>query len=103
MRINNHPIKVFERGKKITFNYNGTPVEAFEGETIMAALHAKGIKALNKSSKHKRFRGLFCAIGKCSSCLMTVDGIQNIAICVTKAEEGMQVESTLGGVVNEGV
>lgn len=98
MRINHHPIKEFERGKKITFNYNGSPIDAFEGETIMAALHAKGIKALNQSLKHKRLRGLFCAIGKCSSCLMTVNGIQNVAICVTKAEDGMQVESTFGGV-----
>lgn len=97
MRIENHPIKNFERGKKIEFTYNGTKIEGFEGETIMAALHAAGIKALNKSSRHNRFRGLFCAIGKCSSCLMTVDGIQNVAICVTKAEEGMEVVSTLGG------
>lgn len=95
MRIEDHPIKKFERGKEISFTYNGVSVKAFEGETIMAALHAAGYKALNKSKRHGKFRGLFCAIGKCSSCLMTVDGIQNVAICVTNAEPDMEVESTL--------
>ncbi len=97
MRIVEHPIKDFERGKKILFTFNQQEIEAYEGETIMAALHAAGIKALNKSKRHDRFRGLFCAIGKCSSCLMTVNGIQNIAICITKVEPNMVVESTLGG------
>ncbi|SES65111.1 (2Fe-2S)-binding protein [Anaerobranca gottschalkii] len=96
MRIENHPIINFQRRGKITFFYNGSLIEAYEGETIMAALHAAGVKALNKSKKHNRFRGLFCAIGKCSSCLMTVNGIENVPICVTKAEQDMVVESTLG-------
>lgn len=95
MRIVDHPIKKFERGKEIDFTYNGSTIKAYEGETIMGALHAAGYKALNVSKRHGKFRGLFCAIGKCSSCLMTVDGIQNVAICVTNAEQAMIVESSL--------
>jgi sarcosine oxidase subunit alpha len=96
VRIEDHPIKSFQRGQKVVFYFNGSPIEGYQGETIMAALHAAGIKALNKSKRHNRFRGLFCAIGKCSSCLMKVNGIENIAICVTKIQQDMVVESTLG-------
>lgn len=97
MRIQNHPIKSFAKGGEISFEYNGEKVIAYEGETIAAALHAAGYKLLTKSRKHSRPRGLFCAIGKCSACLMEVNGIPNIAICTTKAKQGMKVYSNAGG------
>ena len=38
-RIENHPILgPSPEGKKVTFYYNGTPMEGLEGEPIMAAL-----------------------------------------------------------------
>lgn len=96
MRIKEHPILDFNRNKKITFTYNGQKIEAFEGETIAAALHAAGIKKLKESSHYHRPRGLFCAIGNCSSCLMVVDGKPNVKTCITKVEEGMVVEEEKG-------
>lgn len=51
MRINEHPILDFEkkRKRKVTIYYKGQPIEAYEGETIAAALHAAGIRVLNYS------------------------------------------------------
>ncbi|HII60712.1 FAD-dependent oxidoreductase [Pyrococcus horikoshii] len=94
MRINEHPILDFEkkRKRKVTIYYKGQPIEAYEGETIAAALHAAGIRVLNYSRVRKRPRGLFCAIGKCSSCLMTVNGIPNVRTCITLVEDGMKIE-----------
>ena len=96
MRIDEHPILEFNRGGKIVFNYNGQEIEGFAGETIAAALHAAGIKELAKSPVLHRPRGLFCAIGNCSSCLMVVDGQPNIRVCVTKVQNGMKVETQIG-------
>ena len=96
MRIQHHPLLKFERGKKIHFTFNGHVIEAFTGETVAAALHAAGIKVLKKSITYKRPRGFFCAIGKCASCMMTVNGIPNVKTCVTLAEDGMVVESQSG-------
>ncbi len=96
MRIQEHPILKFRRGKKITFKYNGSNIVAYEGETIAAALHAAGIKKLKKSIKYGRPRGLFCAIGNCSSCLMTVNGEPNVKTCMKRVEEGMVVEEQEG-------
>ena len=91
MRIEQHPILEFKRGEKLRFFFNGQEMEAYSGETIAAALHAAGIRELAKSQNMHRPRGLFCAIGNCSSCLMEVDGQPNIRVCVTKVQPGMKV------------
>ncbi len=92
MRIIEHPIIEFKRGRKIHFYYNGKKLEAYEGETIAAALYANGIKILSKSLRKGRPRGFFCGIGKCSSCLMKVNGIPNVRTCITLIKEGDVVE-----------
>jgi len=83
MRIDKHPILEFKKGAKIKFYFEGQPVEGYQGEPIAAALHAAGIKVLRHSVKLDRPRGFFCAVGKCSSCLMEVDGVPNVFSCVT--------------------
>ena len=95
-RIEEHPILDFKREKKVTFSYNGREITAYKGETIAAALHAAGIKKLKHSPEKGRARGLFCAIGNCSSCLMEVNGIPNVKTCVKKVEEGMVVKEQKG-------
>ncbi len=100
MRIEEHPVLQFDRGEKIKFFYNGREIEAYSSETIAAALHSAGVRSLGHSHELDRPRGLFCAIGNCSSCFMTVDGEPNVRICVTKVKPGMHVEEQHGrGVV----
>ncbi|MBN2415131.1 FAD-dependent oxidoreductase [bacterium] len=96
MRLDQHPILSFDRGKPITFTFDGKPVNANEGESIAAALHAAGYKTLSHSLKLGRPRGFFCAIGKCSSCMMQVNGIPNVKTCMVLAEEGMDVRTQHG-------
>lgn len=96
MRIEQHPILSFERGDKLTFTFDGKEIEAYGNETIAAALHAAGVRELAKSPVLHRPRGLFCAIGNCSSCLMVVDGNPNTRVCVVKVRQGMKVETQSG-------
>lgn len=96
MRIDRHPILEFKKANKIKFFFEGQPVEGYEGEPIAAALHAAGIKVLRHSVKLDRPRGFFCAVGKCSSCLMEVDGIPNVFSCITPIKDGMQVKRQKG-------
>ena len=96
MRIGKHPILDFHRGEKLRFFFNGQEMEGYEGETIAAALHAAGIRELAKSPRLHRPRGLFCAIGHCSSCLMVVDGQPNVRVCTTKVRPEMKVEVQQG-------
>jgi sarcosine oxidase subunit alpha len=96
VRLTRHPILEFDRGREIEFEFDGRKLLGFEGESIAAALHANGVRVLRESIKKKRPRGFFCAIGRCSSCLMTVDGIPNIMTCVTPLKKGMRVETQRG-------
>lgn len=92
LRIKEHPILDFKRGRKIKFYYRGKEFDAYEGETIGAALCAAGVDAFTRSVKYHRPRGMFCAIGKCSSCMMRVDGVPNVKTCVTAVRDGMRIE-----------
>ncbi len=96
MRIEDHPILTFQRGKRVRFTFDEKELEGFEGEPIAAALHDAGIRVLRESLKLHRPRGFYCAIGQCSSCLMTVDGKPNVRVCVEELKEGMKVETQKG-------
>lgn len=96
MRITEHPILDFQRGEEVTFFFDGQELKGFEGETIAAALHAAGVRVLGHSHIMHRPRGLFCAIGNCSSCLMVVNGEPNVRVCVEKVQHGMRVETQQG-------
>lgn len=89
-RIYEHPIIDFRRGRKITFYYDDKVVEAYEGESILAALYAIGVRIFSYT-EDGRGRGVFCMIGKCSSCLSTVDGVPNTRICIEPVREGVKV------------
>lgn len=96
MRITDHPILTFEKGPLVDFEHDGRRLEGHEGESIAAALHAAGVRTLRHSIKLSRPRGFFCAIGRCSSCLMTVDGVPNVMTCITPLRAGMKVETQSG-------
>mgnify|MGYP000850255700 CR=1 FL=1 len=96
MRIEQHPIISFKRGKKVKFIFDGKEYEGYENETIAAALHAAGVYVLGYSHKNHRPRGFYCGIGNCSSCLMTVNGEPNVRVCMEKLREGTVVETQKG-------
>ncbi|MGQ9552305.1 MAG: FAD-dependent oxidoreductase [Candidatus Bathycorpusculaceae bacterium] len=91
-RIRQHPILDFKRQRPVRIFLDGREIEAYEGETVVAALYASGIKVYSHSIKYGRPRGFFCGIGKCSSCLMRVNGMPHVRTCITLVEEGMKVE-----------
>jgi aerobic-type carbon monoxide dehydrogenase small subunit (CoxS/CutS family) len=67
------------------------PVPAYPGETIAAALLACGIRTLRRTEKADAPRGVFCGMGICFDCLVTVDGRPHLRACLTPAMPGMQV------------
>ena len=92
LRINKHPILDFTDKKKISFYFNDEKLEGLEGDCIASALHDKDVKTFTKSMRYDSPRGFFCGIGKCSSCLMRVEGIPNVRTCITPLKEGVHVE-----------
>ena len=94
--IKEHPVLDFKHNAKVGFTFDGEKMEGFEGEPIAMALHANGVRIYRITPEMKRPRGFFCAIGKCSSCFMVVDGTPNVRTCVTPLKAGMKVETQHG-------
>jgi predicted molibdopterin-dependent oxidoreductase YjgC len=96
MRIESHPILSFPHKTRVSFTFDGQVYEGYEGEPIAVALHDAGVRVLSHGFRTGRPRGLYCAIGNCSSCLMTVNGEPNVRICIEKLTPGAVVESQRG-------
>lgn len=79
-------------GQAVTINVDGVALQAYLGETIAGALLADGRRAWRRTAKGKP-RGLFCGMGICFDCTVTVDGVANIRACITPVAEGMVVET----------
>lgn len=96
-RIEEHPILGKQQKEKIvSFYYDGKEMKGYEGEPIAAALKAAGVMVHRYTKKHHEPRGIFCAIGRCTDCVMVVDGKPNVRTCVTPLREGMHVQTQYG-------
>ncbi len=96
-RIEEHPILgVFEKGEQVEFTFDGRTVRGFEGEPIAMALKAQGVMIHRYTTNRDEPRGLFCAIGRCTDCVMVVDGRPNVRTCVTPLKAGMKVQTQHG-------
>lgn len=93
-RITNHPVlgKLEER-QKVEFQFDGKTYEGYENDTIASALLANGIRTLRKHEESGNPRGIYCNIGHCYECRVTVDGKTNIRACLTPIQANMVVES----------
>ena len=96
-RILNHPIfgEMPER-EIVHFTYDGKAMEGYKGEPIAAALKAAGVMVHRYTKRTHQPRGIFCAIGRCTDCVMVVDGKPNIRTCITPLAEGMHVQTQDG-------
>ena len=97
MRIEEHPILgTYQKGKTVTFTLDEKEMQGWEGEPIAAALKAAGVMVHRHTLKNDAPRGIFCAIGRCTDCVMIVDGQPNVRTCVTPLHAGMKVQTQYG-------
>ena len=65
MRVTEHPIiNEFPKGRLVTFEYDGKPMEGYEGEPIAMALKSNGVEIHRYTTKLHKPRGLYCSIGR---------------------------------------
>lgn len=96
-RLTEHPILgEVKKGEKVTFCFDGKEVFGFEGEPIAVALKANGLMVHRYTKKEHKPRGIFCAIGRCTDCVMVVDGVPNVRTCITPLKAGMDVKTQYG-------
>jgi sarcosine oxidase, subunit alpha len=91
MRLRSQPAELIDRGRPIRFTYAGEELSGLEGDTVGSALFAAGRRVFSRSFKYHRPRGLLCCSGHCPNCMMTVDGVPNVRVCVEPLRAGMDV------------
>lgn len=84
-----------KEGQYFNIEVNGQAVPARHGQTIAAALLTAGRRVFRRTEKG-RPRGLFCGMGVCFDCLVTVDGVSEQRACMTPVRPGMQIQLSDG-------
>ena len=75
--------------RTVTLRFGGRQVPAREGQTVAGALIEAGIASWRTTRGSGRPRGLFCGIGVCFDCLLTIDGRPGQRACLVPARDGM--------------
>ncbi|KAA9008811.1 2Fe-2S iron-sulfur cluster-binding protein [Histidinibacterium aquaticum] len=76
----------------LRFTFDGHEISCDAGASIAAALTAAGHRAFRETDRQAR-RGIFCGMGVCQDCLVTIDGRPNQRACMTEAREGLTVQT----------
>ena len=81
---------------QVAFEFEGTPLEAHEGDSVAAALLVNGVLAFRTTPVSGAPRGPWCLIGNCHECLIEIDGEPNRQACMTEVRAGMRVRRQRG-------
>ncbi|WP_082693058.1 (2Fe-2S)-binding protein [Bacillus sp. FJAT-29814] len=93
-RILEHPVLgKLTNQKEMTFTFDGKKYIGYEGDTIASALLAHGIRKLRVHEETGTPRGIYCNIGHCFECRVTVNGKPGIRACLTEINSNMVIES----------
>ena len=95
-RITEHPILGDETSNEsVEVFFEGRSLQAKKDEPVMAALVAAGVTVFRHTVKGAP-RRMFCGIGRCTDCIMIVDGVPGVRTCITRVHEGMTIERQEG-------
>jgi D-hydroxyproline dehydrogenase subunit gamma len=82
-------------GTPLTIVVDGEELTGLAGQTIGGILLAAGRTSWRTTARHARPRGVFCGIGVCYDCLVTVNDLPDVRACQRRATPG-DVVSTDG-------
>jgi predicted molibdopterin-dependent oxidoreductase YjgC len=79
------------RGISFNIEVDGQKLIAYEGETVATVLLAAGVRAFASHAEPYAPSRLFCGMGTCQQCLVTIDNLPNCQACRVLARPGMKV------------
>ena len=96
-RVDAHPIlRDLSVPPLVTFTFDGYLVQGREGEPIAASLIAAGFRILRTMPRFGGARGGFCMTGRCTDCMVVVDGVPNVRACITPVAADISVRTQRG-------
>lgn len=78
----------------LRFTFDGTTLSAPSDVSVAAALTQNG-KRIFRHTDTNAPRGIFCGMGVCQDCLITVDGQHNQRACMTPLRDGMKISAQI--------
>lgn len=91
-RITDHPVLGPAPDERLTLWVDDQEIEARSTDTVAGALWANGTTTLRRSRSGQP-RGLYCGIGHCFECRVTIDGEPGKRACLMTVRQGMRVET----------
>lgn len=79
--------------KRLQISIDGVPFDVPSGTTIAAAMVEADRNVFHRSTRLGHPRGMFCGMGICFACLLSVNGSPNVRACLTEVKDGMVVET----------
>lgn len=92
-RIADHPALGALPEAGLEFEFNGERHTALQGDSIVSALLARDVRTLRRTRNTDAPRGVYCGIGHCFECRLTVDGVAGVRACLTPVTDGMVIDS----------
>lgn len=92
-RISEHPVLGPLQAESILIEFDGQNYPALEGDSVASALLANEVRTLRYSEKEGQPRGIYCGIGHCYECRVTLNGVPSVRACITPAADGDIVKS----------
>ena len=92
-----------DRSRRIAFQFEGAAFAGYAGDTVSSALAAAGVRALGRSFKYHRLRGVMSMANHDINALMQWGARLNLRADVTPLQNGMDLASvnTRGGLRND--
>lgn len=72
----------------VRLTVDGRTVTARPGQTLAAAMMADGVTIFRTTRRNGTPRGMFCGIGVCFECSVTVNGRSGIQACLEPVRSG---------------
>ncbi|MFD3445840.1 (2Fe-2S)-binding protein [Microbacteriaceae bacterium 4G12] len=72
----------------VALTIDGERVSGLRGQTIAGVLLASGRLSWRTTSAGATPRGVFCGIGVCFDCIVTVNGDRDVRACQRRADDG---------------
>ena len=79
--------------REIALSIDGESISGLAGQTIAGIVLASGRLTWRHTSVAGKPRGLFCGIGICFDCIVTVNGERDVRACQRRASDGDVIES----------
>ena len=77
----------------VEIQHDGESIVAREGQSVLAALWASGVRTLHTTARYQDARSAYCGIGVCFDCIATVNGEPNVRTCMVPVQSGLVVET----------